>query len=96
MHTGKPPAPGRILPDSLGGAGGVDLHADPSRASNPMLRAAPGLQDLPAVPINLFTRAAAIVAKRAARAGAPRDDVEGILARGLAHARAIEGGGGAR
>jgi hypothetical protein len=74
------------------GSAGGGLHAEASGASDRTLRAAPGLQDLPAVPIDLFTRAAAIVAKRAARGGASSSDVEAVLARGLAQARALASG----
>jgi hypothetical protein len=58
-----------------------------------MLRAAGGLRGLPPVPVDLFTRAAAIVARRAAKGGASTDDVEAVLARGLAQERAMAGGG---
>jgi hypothetical protein len=68
------------------------VHPDGSGASDRTLRAAPGLQNLPAVPIDLFTRAAAIVAERAARGGATRDDVEAVLARGVVQAAALRAG----
>ncbi|MCM2334810.1 MAG: hypothetical protein NDI82_12800 [Anaeromyxobacteraceae bacterium] len=48
------------------------------------------LQDLPAVPIDLFTRAAALAARRAAASGAAGAAVEAILARGVAQERAAD------
>lgn len=53
-----------------------------------MLRAA-GVLQLPTVSADIFTRAAAIVAKRAAQDGASTDDVEVIVARGAAQAAAL-------
>jgi hypothetical protein len=44
---------------------------------------------MPQVPANLFTRAAALCAKRAARGGATAAQVEAILARGVAQTRAL-------
>jgi hypothetical protein len=70
------------------------LHGGGSGAPDRTLRAAGGLRDLPAIPIDLFTRAAAIVAERAARGSATQDDVEAILARGLAQAREVGVGEG--
>jgi hypothetical protein len=55
--------------------------------------AAKGCVTLLPPPANLFTRAAALAAKRAARAGASTAVVEAILARGLAQERALAAGG---
>lgn len=64
---------------------GPRLHPDGSDAPRPTLRAAPGLQ-LPPVPADLFARAAAICAKRAAVGGATLDELEALIARGAAQA----------
>jgi hypothetical protein len=62
---------------------------DGSGASEPILTAAPARQ-LPPVPADLFTRAAAaVVALRAARGGATSDEIEGIVARGAAQAARV-------
>jgi hypothetical protein len=61
------------------------VHTDRPGASKPIPIAAPALQ-LPPVPADLFTRAAAVVAQRAARGSASLDEIEGIVARGAAQA----------
>ncbi len=76
-------------PSPVVGSGGVESHAverpGPSIAPRPPQEAAPGLQLLP-VPVGLFTRAAALVAKRAAKGGATTAELEAIIARGTAQA----------
>ncbi|MFY3742449.1 hypothetical protein ACOQFB_00955 [Anaeromyxobacter sp. Red801] len=67
------------------GGSGPPLYRDGSDASDATLRAAPGLQ-LPPIPVDLFTRAAAICARRAAVGGATVDELEALIARGAAQA----------
>ncbi len=81
-------AQGRKASPAVGPGGmprrGVD-HPGRSVAPEATQEAAPGLQLLP-LPAELFTRAAALVAKRAAKGGATTAELEAIIARGTAQA----------
>ncbi len=87
VHTVRRRAPRRMCPIPLGRAtapvctGTAPLHRN--RCS--VLRACCNFRPSR----DIFTRAAAIVAKRAAQGGASTDDVEVIVARGVAQAAAL-------
>jgi hypothetical protein len=72
-----------VLPD--GRSATIAAVSSPEGAA-PVSATASGASDLPAPTANLFARAGAIVAERAARGGASIDDIERIIARAAAQA----------